>query len=259
MILQGLDHVHPRNERERTMAERLQFGPEIRLACQSTAHGSVVLRRLVIDEADIELDDQTAPGRTTVEAVGVEKRITIMFADVRNFTSFCEMFPPYDVIHALNRYFMQVGKVIRSHGGYIDHYIGDGLMALFGVEDPSGAPVRAVRAGLEMLEVVDRSLRPYFAAVYGTQFDISIGIHCGEAVVGTIGARGSTAKTVIGDAVNFASRIEWANREEGTRLLISEDTFRSVLGDVRIGKKTRVAVKGKTGAYLLYEVVGSNH
>jgi adenylate cyclase len=256
MIVEGLDSLNPRNDREQAMADRLKFSSDIRLACQTTFQGMIRLRRLVIDDADIELDDQTMPGREPGESVGKEKRIAILFSDVRNFTSFSEALPAYDVIHALNRYFTQIGRVITAHGGYIDNYMGDGIMALFGVDDPTDAPLRAVRAGLDMLDAVDQSVRPYFEAIYGRVFDIGIGIHYGEAVVGTIGARNRKTQTAIGDAVNFASRIESANKEAGTRLLISDDTFNAVQEAVQVGKTTRVMVKGKTGEHTLYEVVG---
>lgn len=257
MIVEGLENLNPRNEREQAMADRLQFNPYIRLACQTTFQGEIRLRRLVIDDEDIELDDQTMPGHEPGEAVGSEKPIAILFSDVRNFTTFSEALPAYDVIHSLNRYFHQVGQIITAHGGYIDNYMGDGIMALFGVDDPTDAPLRAVRAGLDMLTAVDQSIRPYFEAIYGKVFDIGIGIHYGEAVVGTIGARNRKTQTAIGDSVNFASRIESANKEAGTRLLISEDAFRQVSGQVQVGKTTRVMVKGKSGEYMLYEVVGA--
>jgi adenylate cyclase len=256
MIVDGLEYLDPRNEREQAMAERLKFSPNIRLACQTTFQGQIRLRRLVIDEADIELDDQTMPGRELGGAVGSEKHIAILFSDVRGFTNFSEALPAYDVIHALNRYYHQIGQIITYHGGYIDNYMGDGIMALFGVDDPTDAPLRAVRAGLDMLDAVDQSIRPYFEAIYARVFDIGVGIHYGEAVVGTLGARNNKTETAIGDAVNFASRIESANKEAGTRLLISDDTYNEVQDYVQVGKTTRMMVKGKTGEHMLYEVVG---
>lgn len=256
MIVDGLENLNPRNEREQAMADRLKFGADIRLACQTTFQGEIRLRRLVIDDEDIKLHDQTMPGREAGSAVGSEKRIAILFSDVRGFTNFSEALPAYDVIHSLNRYFDQVGQVIAAHGGYIDNYMGDGIMALFGVEDPTDAALRAVRAGLDMLKVVDSSIKPYFEAIYARVFDIGVGIHCGEAVVGTIGARNRRTETAIGDAVNFASRIESANKEAGTRLLISEATLHEVRDYVQVGKSASLMVKGKTGEYQLYEVVG---
>lgn len=256
MIIDGLESLDPRNEREQAMADRLKFSPNIRLACQTTFEGQIRLRRLVIDEEDIELDDQTMPGRESGQAVGKEKQIAILFSDVRGFTTFSEALPAYDVIHALNRYYHQIGQIITAHGGYIDNYMGDGIMALFGVDDPTDAPLRAVRAGLDMLDAVDRYIRPYFEAIYARVFDIGVGIHYGEAVVGTLGARNNKTETAIGDAVNFASRIESANKEAGTRLLISDDTYNEVQDYVQVGKTTRMMVKGKTGEHMLYEVVG---
>jgi len=254
MIVSGLEDCDPRNEREQAMSDRLHFAPNIRLACQTTFTGAITLRRLVLDDEDIELDDQTMPGREP-SSVGAEKRIAILFSDIRGFTSFSEALPAYDVIHVLNRYFHMIGSPITNNGGYIDKYMGDGIMALFGVHDSSGAPLNAVRAALEMLAVVD-DLKPYMQVTYGKTFEIGIGIHYGEAVVGTIGAHNQKTETAIGDAVNFASRIESANKEAHTNLLISDDTYAEVKPYVRIGKTTRVAVKGKSGEHMLYEVTG---
>ena len=106
---------------------------------------------------------------------GTERRVAVLFADIRGFTAFAEKLPPYDVIHALNRYFQRVEAIIRGRGGYVDNYMGDGLLAIFGAAAPESAPLDAVRAGLEMLEAVDR-LRPYFQSVYGESLRIGVGI-----------------------------------------------------------------------------------
>ncbi|MCC6972334.1 MAG: hypothetical protein IT434_19130, partial [Phycisphaerales bacterium] len=182
MIIDGIEYCAPRNAKEQAMADRLAFSPEIRLACQTLVSGEVKLRRLVLDDEDIALNDQTAPGREP-GAVGAEKRIAILFSDIRGFTTFSEARPAYDVIHVLNRYFHLVGHAITEYGGYIDNYMGDGIMALFGVDDVPEAPQRAIRAGLAMLELVEK-FKPYMQMTYGRTFDIGIGIHYGEAVVG---------------------------------------------------------------------------
>lgn len=145
--------------------------------------------------------------------------------------------------------------MITHFAGCIDNYAGDGLMALFGMNDPAEAPLQAVRAGLGMLEAVER-LKPYLENVYSKSFQIGIGIHYGEAVVGEIGAENLKRVTAIGDAVNLASRIESANKQAGTRLLISEETYNEVKGRVSIGRTIRVALPGKSGEYALYEVIG---
>jgi adenylate cyclase len=255
MILDGIDNCAPSNEQERQLAERLHFSPAIRLACQTLVNDDVLVRRLVLDAEDIELSRQLTSDVTPV-SVGEEKMIAILFADIRGFTSFAESLPPYDVIYVLNRYFHQMGQVINRHGGYIDNYMGDGLMALFGVDEPQEAALKAVRAGLAMLEALAQ-LKPYLENVYDMSFQIGIGIHYGEVVVGSIGAEGRKRMTAIGDAVNFASRIEAANKINQTQLLISEGTYREVEAHVHTGKQCgNVTLPGKSGSYNLYEIVG---
>src|SRR5205823_6573764 len=121
--------------------------------------------------------------------------------------------------YVLNRYFHHMGRVISGHGGCIDNYMGDGLMALFGADNVPDAAFRAVGAGLGMIEEVAR-LGPHFQAIYEASFRIGVGVHYGEVVVGTVGTPGRQRITAIGDAVNFASRIESANKKYDTQLLI---------------------------------------
>ncbi len=254
LVAQGLEHCNARNEKEQKLAERLHFGNEIRLACQTTVSGDVKLRRLVMDEEDVELTDQMGAG-TTPTSAGEEKKLAILFADIRGFTPFAEHLLPYDVVHVLNRYYYEVGDVIKNNGGRIDNYMGDGLMALFGMEEEDQAALRAVKAGLGMIEAVEH-LKPYMEAIYGRSFQIGIGVHYGEAVVGAIGATNMKRVTAIGDAVNLASRIESATKQAGARFLISEDAYDEVKEHIRTGSTVRATLPGKSGEYLLYEVMG---
>ena len=236
-------------ERERVLSEQLGFSPEVRLACQTTAAGDINVRRLVVDDVDLELtqrlDQSSGPF-----SIGEEKELAILFADIRGFTEFSEKLPPYDVIYILNRYFYHMGKIIAAHRGSIENYIGDGLMALFGLDDSPDASFRAVSAGLQMIEDIARN-RHHFEDIYGMSFRIGVGIHYGKVVVGTVGQR----MTAIGDAVNFASRIESANKEYGTDLLISEDVHHQVAQKYAITRTIENAIiKGKSGTHVLYSV-----
>jgi adenylate cyclase len=253
LIVEGVEHCAPRNDKEQALAERLCLSPEVRLACQTTVIADVEVRRLVLDADDVEVTNQAKPGAAPA-SIGEEKEIAILFADIRGFTSFAERLPPYDVVHVLNRYFHRMGKVINRNGGFINNYMGDGLMALFGVEEPKDAALNAVKAGLEMLEEVDR-LRHYLEAIYTRCFRIGVGVHFGDAVVGAIGAPTTRRITAIGDAVNLASRIESANKQAGTEFLISEETYAQVKDRARIGKQVRAALPGKSGEFMLYEVI----
>lgn len=254
LIVAGLEHCAPRNAKEHAMAERLHFGPDIRLACQTTVSGTVTLRRLVLDADDVALTDHRRTGALP-RLAGEEKRVAILFADIRGFTAFAENLLPYDVIHLLNRYFQRVAAVIRSQRGYVDNYMGDGLMAIFGLEDARAAPLDAVRAGIGMLEAV-AELRPYFEAVYGMELRIGIGVHYGEVVLGTIGPANAGRTTAIGDAVNFASRIEGANKLLGTRFLISEQTYDQVRDRIVAKPHADVPIPGRSTRCTLYDVVG---
>jgi len=248
LVLEGIDHCIPRNDKEQNLADRLHFTPEIRLACQTMISNDVKLRRLVLDDEDLQLTDPSS-------TIGEERKLAVLFADIRGFTPFAEALPAYDVIHVLNRYFHEMGQVINRNGGQIDNYMGDGLMALFGMEDTAGAAFQAVRAGLEMHAAMER-LKPYLRTIYAKSFHIGVGVHYGDVVVGAIGAQSLKRVTAVGDAVNLASRIEAANNQAGTGLLISEETYHEVKGRVRLGNNICLTLPGKTGEYALYEVVG---
>jgi len=255
LVIEGLGHCCPRNEREARLALDRHFSADIRLACQTTVSGDVTLRRLVLDADDILLVDAETQG-AAMGSAGVDRQVAILFSDIRNFTAFSEAQLPYDVVHALNRYFNRVGATVTRHGGQIDNFIGDGMMALFGATaETANASLDAVRAALDMLAEV-AAMRAYFDAQYKFDLRIGIGIHYGEAVLGAVGFGERRRLTAIGDAVNLASRIESANKEAGTALLVSGSAWEQVRGSVRCGRVLEVALKGKSGKYPLYEIIG---
>ncbi len=254
LILDGLDNVCPRNEKGQKMALRRNFSPNVRLACQTTVLGDVALRRLVLDDQDRLLVDQEI-AHAAPRAVGEERLLAILFSDIRDFTAFSEAHLPYDVIHALNRYFSRVGVIVKQQHGQIDNFMGDGIMALFGVDDPANCALNAVRAGLAMLRAVD-DMQPYFEAQFKTRLRIGVGVHYGEAVLGAIGTGERRRLTAIGDAVNVASRVESANKDAGTSFLISQRAYQQVSAQVTTGRHVQMPLKGKTGVYQLLEVTG---
>ena len=255
IILEGLENCAPRNPAEQAIAERLRLEPQVRLACQTVVTGDVKLRRLVTDVLeDVDVDSLYVEGVEPC-SIGVEKDILILFADIRGFTPFAEKLLHYDVIHVLNLFFQRAGKVIARYGGTINNYMGDGFMALFEAADPHEGALRAVQAGLGLLEAV-QDLKPYLEDLYHQSFQIRVGLHYGQVVAGKVGSPGQKKVTVIGDTVNLASRVETANKEAGTQFLISEDTYALVQDRVRLGQQVRLTLPGKTGKYNLYEIVG---
>ena len=254
-VVEGLENCPPRNELEASAAVKLGFAPEIRLACQTRPNGEVTFRRLVLDDKDREIASQLARKRTG--PVGESNRIAVLFSDIRGFTALSQTLSPYDVMFALNRHFAELGEIIERNGGYIDNFIGDALMALFGVDGDRRAPFRSVKAAVEMLEANER-MAPHMEATYGHAFPIGIGVHFGEAVIGTLGSSSNARLTAVGDTVNVASRIEAANKQAGTRLLISSELYEMVKDDVIMEDFIRVKLPGTQERMSLHEISGIN-
>jgi len=255
LVLNGLEFCSPRNEEEQALAAQLHFGERVRLACQTTITGHVTLRRLILDAKDAGLTDQRKD-TTTHGSVGEERKIAILFVDVRNSTRFAESVPPFDVIHVLRRFYHHIERAVMDNGGHVACYTGDGLMALFGVEPSKCAPLQAVLAGLDMLRSVKQDVQPYVKRLFQCDFRIGVGLHFGEAVVGAVGGGLQERITAIGDAVNIASRVERANKKASTEFLVSDAVFREVQGQVRVGRSIDVRLAGKTGKYALHEIIG---
>ena len=254
-VVEGLANISPRTEQEQDIAERMKFGEDIRLSCQTKACGDLKIRRLVLDPEDVEVTSLILEGAVPGQ-VGMEKEVVILMADIRNFTAMAGFLLPYDAMHILNRYFYLMNEVISRYGGRIDNYMGDGLMAFFGVTDRKKDILIAVRAASEMLDVVKKRIRPYVKEHFGREFRIGIGMHYGLVVAGLIGARENKRHAIIGDSVNFASRVESINKELGTQFLISEDIYSRIYESIKVGRIHSLKIKGKTGLYPVYEVSG---
>jgi adenylate cyclase len=169
---------------------------------------------------------------------GVEKSVSILFCDVKDFTSFAAEADPPKVVACLNELFGVVVPVISAHGGHVDKFEGDGLMAIFGApEDYPDHAERAVRAALE----IDRRVN---SGDEGGPFEVGIGINTGEVVAGSIGGGGRLNYSVIGDPVNVAARVESATRSTGENLLITAET-RAALGPaLAVESRGEHALKG---------------
>ena len=254
-IIEGAAALAGRTEPETAMAAKLDFPDEIRLACQTEATGSVRLWRLVLDTIDIEMASQLGEGHY-VGPVGREvETAAVMFTDVAGFTTMAEMLPAYDVVHILNRFFSRVGEAVAVHGGRIDNYMGDGVLAVFGIDGAQNPALSAIKAGLLVLEVAD-DMHEYVHLIYGQAFRVRVGIGLGEVIFGLMGSESSARETVIGDVVNVASRLEAANKEAGTSMLVTEDIYARTVQLVDYGRRFELEVRGKSGPIVAHEVVG---
>jgi len=181
---------------------------------------------------------------------GSRRRVVVLFSDVRNFTTRTESSSPEVIVADLNRYFTEMVAVVHAHGGIVDKFIGDGLMAIFGFDGEADAATAAVLAARDMhaaVVVLNRSLAEPIA--------IGIGIHVGEAIAGTIGSPDRLEFTFIGDVVNTAARIEGMTRALGASPLISADVMAALspsaqaLGWSDVGPQ---ALKGKHDTVQLF-------
>jgi class 3 adenylate cyclase/nitrite reductase/ring-hydroxylating ferredoxin subunit len=250
-VLDGLKDLPPRSPDEAALADRLGLSDEVRLACQLRPEVELRVRRLVLDETDLVMSSQL--DRSTGTRVGEAKNVTVFFSDIANFTSLSETLSPYDVMYLLNRYFVQAGEIIERNDGFIDKFVGDGVMAIFGIDDKPDAPIRSVNAALQTLAAVDR-MKPFFSSMYDIDFDVRVGLHFGEAVIGTLGSIGHERLTAIGDVVNVASRVEAANKDAGTRLLISEALHGEVEDKVEVSDFIRTRLRGTSERITLHEI-----
>lgn len=254
LVTKGVENCRPRNDAEARLARIKGFSPQVRLACQTTVGGDVNLRRLVLDDADIQVAIQE--GRTDPGDVGREAEVTVLFCDIRSFTAFSERSLPYDVIHILNRYFETIGVIIDRYGGYIDKYMGDGIMVLFGLDRTvQGHSARlAVSAAQEMARALPEINR-YLKSHFSHEFRIGVGIHTGTVILGSLGYHKKKEYTAIGDTVNTASRIEAVNKKAGTTVLASEHTHGLAGSGFRWGKMFAAEVKGKEETLHLHELL----
>lgn len=252
-IMDGLSNCLPRNEKEKRLAENLGFPQNIRLACQTRINGNITIRRAVVDELDIKIILKQL-GDTPGTKLGQEKDLAILFTDIVNYTEFAEALPAYDVVHVLNRYYQTMNGIIEQHKGIISDVAGDGILTLFGVIEDSKTPVLDAINAVRAMNAVLTQFNEYLNQMYDWSFGIRAGINFGKAIVGNFDTGMMNKISAIGDTVNFASRIETANKDFGTKLLISQTAYEKVKGLVETHKMYRATLKGKSGEYVLYEV-----
>jgi adenylate cyclase len=203
---------------EQRVLQRVGAPPNVRLACQLRPTRDLSVTPLLPANA------QAAAGYAQPSYLaGQERTIAVLFADLRTFTGIAEQKLPYDLVFLLNSYFEAVGEAIRNAGGMVDKFIGDGVMALFGVDvGPQEGCRQALAAARAMVERVN-SLSQNLAEDLSEPLRIGIGIHCGPAIVGRMGYGTTIHVTAIGDTVNVASRLQDLTKEYSCQLIISEE------------------------------------
>jgi adenylate cyclase len=228
---------------ETTVLQRVGAGAGVRLACQlKPPPGTYRVLPLLPPDAAQPADAY----RGTASAAGDERIVVVMFVDLRGFTALSERRLPFDVVFLLNRYFRAAGESVERAGGRVDKFIGDGMMALFGLQSaPPLAARQALQASRQLGEALTR-LNADLAGELQEPLRIGIGLHLGPAIVGVLGHGPATGLTAIGDTVNTASRLESLSKELGVTLVASQAVWDAAALGSAVGQPQDVLIRGRT-------------
>ncbi len=198
--------------------------------------------------------EQVVKGELVIEKGGRASELTMLFSDIRGFTTMSDGRPPQEVVNTLNEYFEVMVDILFQYKGTLDKFVGDEIIGLFGAPIPmEDAPFKAVACSIAMLEALAEFNRTR-AAEGLAAIEIGVGINTGHVITGSIGSTRALQYTAIGDAMNVASRL--VNVAKRGEIIISEDTYRHVAGRVNAQPLQPVNVKGKKDALRIYRVIG---
>jgi len=188
------------------------------------------------------------------ELGGKRREMTVLFSDIRGFTTVTERGDPEELVRQLNEYFSRMVEIVFRHKGTVDKFVGDMVMALFSAPlDDADHANHAVQAAVDMVKELGELNRGW-AAKGMVQLDIGVGVNSGEMIAGNIGSSSIMSYTVIGDNVNLGARLESLNKDYKTRIIISEATRARLTGDFQTRPLGDVVVKGKSKAVQIFEV-----
>ena len=219
---------------------RVGAAPDVRLACQLRPQGDLRVTPLLPATAQAS-DGFRRPGYLH----GAEREIAILFADLRAFTQLSEHKLPYDLVFLLNRYFAEMGHAVEAAGGRIDKFIGDGVMALFGLDSGVEAGCREALAAARGMSERMQSLNAALIHDHAEPLRIGIGIHTGPAIVGEMGYGTAVSITAVGDSVNTASRVEGLTKTYACELVISEAVALRAGLDLGDAPRHEIEIRGR--------------
>ncbi|WP_237479442.1 adenylate/guanylate cyclase domain-containing protein [Lichenibacterium dinghuense] len=243
-VTAGLDHLPDPDALERATLERSNAAPGLRLACQLRPTRDLAVMPVF---APPRARGAGAPAPRPASA-SQERELAVLFCDLRGFTHRVERWLPFDTVFLLNRYFEIVGEAVEEAGGHLDKFIGDGALALFGLD---AAPEAACRQALAAAAGVARGLgrmNDEFAAELGEPLRIAMGLHLGSAVVGDMGYGQAVGLTAVGDGINVASRLEGVAKERDVEAVVSAAVLSRAGREVPRGLVHAIAVRGRAAA-----------
>ncbi|WP_337267159.1 adenylate/guanylate cyclase domain-containing protein [Oryzifoliimicrobium ureilyticus] len=247
-ILKGLANLADPDKHEEATLKRINASGDVRLACQVRPKEDITVAPLLVPSGESVLlgAREDSPGR--------EREIAVLFCDLRNFTTIASNRLPFDTVFLLNRYFEIVGKMVAQEGGRLDKFIGDGAMALFGLDVSIEEGCRRALRAATAIEAEVTRMSGELLLELKHPLRVAIGIHAGPAVVGTIGYGAVRNLTAIGDTVNVASRLENVAKELDASAVFSEEVAKLAGADMDLLEAREIHIRGRADPLKVYIV-----
>jgi len=253
LVVSGKENLSPPTESETKLLTKLNADADIRLACQARVRGDIEIRPLIETQSSVATSRHTDP-----LGWGVEREIVVLFLDIRGFSKISEKSLPYDIVFILNSFFDEITREIEAKNGYVDKFMGDGMMALFGLSSsPSQACRDALYAACNAQAATER-VSQMLTQHIDEPIKIGIGLHVGTAVVGRIGKTSDQVTpsrlTAIGDTVNVAARLESATKELQCKIVASSELIKCAELDQIKGGKEAIDKLGETSEIYVHNI-----
>ena len=239
-VIEGLEGQPQPAQIEQATLHRISAEDDVRLACQFKPIDDIKVMPLLVPRSE-----QDQPVAVRSAAPGREQVVAVLFCDIRNFTSIADQRLPFDIVFLLNRYFRDRRRGSREAGGRLDKFIGDGAMALFGLDAAPGEASRQALAAARAIVTGTSRLSDELAGELSSPLHVAIGIHIGPAIVGSMGFGSTMGVTAIGDTVNTSSRLEAAAKEFNADLVISEATAKLSGLDFSAAEQREIDIRGR--------------
>ncbi len=233
---------------EQFALQRIGAAPNVRLACQTRPLNPIDITPLM--PADLDVDSEWREGGVS----GEEREVVALFVDLRDSSKFSEHHLPYDVLFILNRFFLEMSEALKASYGHYAQFEGDGLLALYGLERGlKQGCADVIRGAIDMQARIDQLNQKLSNDLYDP-LRIGIGIHCGQAIVGTMGPPTAPNYSAIGDCINAAARLQTKSKELSSVIIVTDDVVRLAGADFSGFPSQQINLRGKQQSVLAYSV-----